>query len=144
MYQVNKNKMFVDIADNMAIIINSEIGIYYGVNNFGTSVFECLLKGASTTTILNSINKIQSVPADMAQRLDTFIETLTAKEILIEGADCPPDAIVPDETSLNLEFAVADNFNLEVQEFYDARELLLADPIHDVDEEAGWQPILNK
>ena len=37
-YALNESKMFMDIEDGVAIIINSETGIYYGFNAFGTSV----------------------------------------------------------------------------------------------------------
>jgi hypothetical protein len=39
-YKLNEDKMFADIADGVAIIINGETGIYYGMNEFGTSIFE--------------------------------------------------------------------------------------------------------
>ncbi|MDR0811479.1 MAG: hypothetical protein LBN23_04300 [Paludibacter sp.] len=135
--ELNKKKMFVDIADNIAIIINSETGIYYGMNNFGTSVFENIIKGASTDAILTEINKVSGVPADISARFTTFIEKLKSTEILIDS-----NAPVTSQVSLNADFAVADNFVLEISEYADAQELLLADPIHDVDEELGWQPVL--
>ncbi|GHV57727.1 hypothetical protein FACS1894182_07370 [Bacteroidia bacterium] len=137
MYSINKKKMFCDIADNFAIVINSETGIYYGINNFGTSVFEYLLRGSSPEAILDELNKLPGVPADIEQRLAAFIEELKAKEIIIEGAET-----VKNEIAINPEFASADEFKLEVSEYADAQELLLADPIHDVDEELGWQPVL--
>lgn len=31
-YNLNEAKMFSDIADGVAIVINSETGIYYGMN----------------------------------------------------------------------------------------------------------------
>ena len=34
-YVLNDAKMFSDIADGIAIVINSETGIYYGMNGFG-------------------------------------------------------------------------------------------------------------
>jgi len=139
MYKINKKKMFADVAEDMAIVINSETGIYYGINSFGSSVFEYLLKSVSISAILAAINKIQGVPDDMAQRLDTFIETLITKEILIESED-----IVNMDVSINPELAITDDFKLELEEYSDAQELLLSDPIHDVDEEMGWQPILYK
>lgn len=33
-----------------------------------------------------------------------------------------------------------DNFILDVKEYNDAQELLLADPIHEVKEDEGWSP----
>ena len=36
-YQLNESKMFADITDGIAIIINSETGIYYG--NFCHNIY---------------------------------------------------------------------------------------------------------
>ena len=50
-YALNEEKMFVDITDGIAIVINSETGIYYGMNTLGTSVFENIIKGISVENI---------------------------------------------------------------------------------------------
>ena len=42
--------------------------------------------------------------------------------------------------NLDLDVAKEDNYFLELKEFNDAQELLLADPIHEVKEETGWTP----
>ena len=138
MYEVNNKKMFYDITDDFAIIINSETGIYYGVNSLGTQVFDFLIKGSSVEDILTALNNIPGVPADMDQRLAKFIEELKGKEIITEGPT------VKNDISINAELAANDKFELSVTEYADAQELLLADPIHDVEEEEGWQPILKE
>ena len=33
---------------------------------------------------------------------------------------------------------------MKISEYADAQEMLLADPIHDVDEEEGWQPVFKE
>jgi hypothetical protein len=136
MYEVNKRKMFCDIADDFAIVINSETGIYYGINSFGTSVFENLAKGSAVADVLNELNKIPGVPADIEQRLTTFVEELKEKEIIVGGTTAK------NEITINPELAIKDEFILDVTGYADAQELLLADPIHDVEEELGWQPVL--
>jgi len=138
MYSINKKKMFCDITDGLAIVINSESGIYYGINSFGTVVFEYLLKGSSPEAILKELNKLPNVPADMETRLNVFIKELITQEILVESAT------IENEISFKPEIAEADEYKLILAEYTDAQELLWADPIHDVDEELGWQPVMNK
>ena len=134
-YVLNDEKMFCDIADGVAIIINSETGIYFGMNGFGTAVFENILNGASTEAILSALKALPEVPADMAERLNAFIAILLDKELIKEG----PAAKSADAT-VDAEAAKNDNFALEVKEYDDAQELLLADPIHEVKEDTGWTP----
>ena len=54
-YALNEAKMVMDIADGIAIVINSETGIYYGLNAFGTMILEALAKGVDTVQISKQI-----------------------------------------------------------------------------------------
>lgn len=132
-YILNESKMFSDIADGIAIVINSETGIYYGMNSFGTAVFENILAGASIEDITASIEAMPQAPADIARAINDFIEQLVNFEILIEGKSYG-------SASIDSTVAQKDGFKLVAQEYSDAQELLLADPIHEVKNETGWQP----
>ncbi len=129
-YQLNENKMFADITDGIAIIINSETGIYYGMNAFGTQVYENLANGVSTDKILEKVKSF-GVSED---NFNAFVDALLEKEILLSAYESGENA--------NIDEAVAkeDNLMLEIKEYNDAQELLLADPIHEVKEEEGWSP----
>ena len=63
-YQLNEEKMFADITDGIAIIINSETGIYYGMNTFATNVYENIVAGVSIEDIKAEIKKLSDLPAD--------------------------------------------------------------------------------
>ena len=132
-YKLNENKMFADITDGIAIVINSETGIYYGLNAFGTQVYENLANGVSTEKILE---KIKSFGAD-EENYKAFINSLVEKEILLSAPESGA------EVNLNESIAKEDNLLLELKEYNDAQELLLADPIHEVKEEEGWSPEKN-
>ena len=129
-YRLNENKMFADLTDGIAIIINSETGIYYGMNSFGTQVYENLANGVSTDKILE---KVKSFGAS-EDNFKAFVNALIEKEILLSSADSGA------EVDLDESIAKEDNFALELKEYNDAQELLLADPIHEVKEEEGWSP----
>lgn len=132
-FVLNEEKMFSDIADGIAIIINSETGIYYGMNGFGTNVFENILSGCSTTDILAAMNAIDGAPDDCEQKLTDFVDALVNFEIIKQGS-------CSGSVSLNATLAQQDAFTMMVQEYSDAQELLLADPIHEVKNETGWGP----
>ncbi|MDR2160686.1 MAG: PqqD family protein [Desulfovibrio sp.] len=133
-YVLNDEKMFSDIADGIAIVINSETGIYYGMNGFGTAVFENILNGADTEDILAEIRKMPDAPEDLPARLTAFVAALAEKELILAGQTAGGAVNLDPETAQN------DAFALEVKEYDDAQELLLADPIHEVREETGWTP----
>jgi hypothetical protein len=133
-YVLNEAKMFADITDGVAIVINSETGIYYGMNGFGTNVFENIINGVSVEDVLATVKGLDGAPADIELRLNTFLTTLVDNELIIEGGTGAAAA------EIEAEAAAADNFTLDVREYNDAQELLLADPIHEVKEETGWMP----
>lgn len=136
MYRLNDTKMFYDMAEGQAIIINFTTGIYYGTSSLGSAVLDALLAGAEETDVLTAVQSLPGCPADMEEQLKAFTAKLLELEILVRseaGAGCP----VTLDTA-----ALEDGFVLSVDEFNEVQDLLLADPIHDVDVEAGW-PILN-
>lgn len=128
---LNDEKMFADITDGIAIVINSETGIYYGMNTLGSAVFENIINGASTENVLNALNALPEVPADMESKLNAFVAELKAKDLIVEGGDGSAAVNISAE-------AAAEGFALSVAEYDDAQELLLADPIHEVKEDTGW------
>jgi len=129
-YALNENKMYADITDGIAIIINSETGIYYGMNAFGTQVYENLAQSVSTEKIWNLIKAFGTKETNFK----AFIDALIDKEILI------PASASNVEAQIDESIAKEDNYILELKEYNDAQELLLADPIHEVKEEEGWSP----
>ena len=133
-YRLNEAKMFADITDGIAIIINASTGIYYGMNGYGTGIFDNLLAGSSTNDILTAIKALPDVPANAEEYLSEFLETLLGFEIIIPAPDSSREA------SLVLKDAVFDQFIPVCKEYKDVQELLYADPIHEVSEEEGWKP----
>ena len=133
-YVLNENKMFADITDGIAIVINSETGVYYGFNELATSIFENFMKGVSSDKVISELKTLAQAPVDIEKRVETFIKELVSLEILIESSSKETLAQTPEIIALNSDFV------MEIKEYTDAQELLLADPIHEVKEESGWTP----
>jgi hypothetical protein len=129
-YALNEEKMFADITDGIAIVINSETGIYYGMDELGTAVFEQLIKGVSQEKVLAALQSLPNAPADTAVKLENFITDLREKGLIISG----------DEYSTEVSFTTPEEFSLTLSEYSDAQELLMADPIHEIKEDTGWTP----
>jgi len=134
-YKINEEKMFADINDGVAIIINGETGIYYGMNGFGTTIFENIVNGASTQSILAELKQMPNIPLNIEDNFNAFMEAIIEKGLVI-----PSDEISEIEVKIDLTTACEDEFAISVSEYNDAQELLLADPIHEVKEESGWSP----
>lgn len=136
MYKLNEEKMFYDMAEGQAIVINFTSGMYYGTSSLGSAVLDALLAGASVADVLKALQTLPGCPADMEEKLNAFVQALLEKEILVPG-ESTGAACAIDASSL------ADGFVLTVDEFAEVQDLILADPVHDVDVEQGW-PILSE
>ena len=75
-YVLNESKMFADITDGIAIVINSDTGIYYGMNGFGTAVFQALIQGATEEDVLAAVKALAGAPADMEARFNAFMDEI--------------------------------------------------------------------
>ena len=138
MYRLNEEKMFYDMAEGQAIVINFSTGMYYGTSSLGSVVLDALIAGASKESILAAVAALPGCPEDMAAQLDAFIAQLLEKEVVVavdgEGAAAP---------AVDAAAALADGFVLTVDEFAEVQDLILADPVHDVNVEMGW-PVLEQ
>lgn len=132
MYKLNEEKMFYDIADGQAIIINFVTGMYYGASALGSMVLDALMQGKAPKQIVDTIKNNEGCVVDIDQRVERFIAALTEKEIFI--SDDQPYS----QESLG-DFVVVDgDYSLELNEFAEVQDLLLADPVHDVEADIGW------
>ena len=131
-YKLNEEKMFADIADGTAIIINAETGVYYGMNKLGTEVYTNLINGVSSDKILE---KLKGWDQTCGKAFDEYMEFMTKNEIILVSSVASDAELIIDEIT-----AKTDQYIPKVEEYMDAQELLLADPVHEVKEQEGWSP----
>lgn len=132
-YKLNENKIFADIADGIAILINIDTGIYYGMNKLGTLVYENLMQGVSSESISE---KLISWDKNAENGFNEYLKFVDEHEIMLKISGTENNA----EVSIDENIAQNDGFIPTIAEYKDAQELLLADPIHEVKEEEGWTP----
>lgn len=137
MFKLNEEKMFYDMAEGQAIIINFTTGMYYGTSSLGSAVLDALLGGASVDAVMVAVKALPGCPDDIDASMTAFVNALQEKDVLIPG-ETNPDATVAIDAS-----ALTDGFLLSVDEFTEVQDLIMADPVHDVDVEQGW-PILGE
>lgn len=131
MYKINESKMFYDMEDGQAVVINSSTGVYYGTSAIGSAVLDAVVNGAGKESIITKLKALAGCPADIEAKLDAFFKALVDKEILISddaAAECPDFAAE----------ALADGFDFPVEEFSEVQDLILADPIHEVNIDEEW------
>jgi hypothetical protein len=125
-YQVATAKVAHEIIDGEAVVIHLETGHYYSLNGISSQLWQWFAAGASRGQILEALNPLT---AEQVGDLDRFIDSLVAEGILESGAG--PGVAEP-LAKYGAAFEVP-----ALVKYSDMQNLLLSDPIHDVDE-AGW------
>ena len=93
---------------------------------------DAILKENPIDEICSHVQKFPNCPTGFEQALQKFVEELKEKEIIIEGDSVPFQAkTIPEE-------AASEGFSLEIDEFTEVSDLILADPVHDVEIEEEW------
>lgn len=132
MFKLNEAKMFYDISEGQAVVINFETGVYYGTTTLGSAVLSRLLEGHTVDAISSELKKLDGCPDDIEKSVGEYVDSLKEKEILTEGPDAN-NACTPFEASV-----ASEGFDLSLDEFMEVQDLLLADPVHEVNELQGW------
>ena len=113
------SRVISEVLDGEAIIIDSMSGAYFTLDVDGTVIWEKLQSGA------NSVDALCTATGLAADRVSDVVTELISAGLL-EGGPVSPPATGQSPTVLT--------------KYTDMEELLLLDPIHDVDS-AGW-PVL--
>lgn len=139
--RINAPKIVHETIDGETVILNLDNGNYYSLMGVGAQIWGFIENGAPPHDIIENLKcHYESSGTDMHEAVDRFLSDLSD-----EGLTVPDRA----DTSADLQSAakkVAHGANGEkecftipvLNKYSDMQDLLLLDPIHDVDEEAGW------
>src|SRR5687768_13540662 len=132
-YRVMRPEVVADVIDGEAVIMNLKTGQYFNSEGTGGECWEALASGLSVAQIVDQLAaKYAADRATIASIVEEFVQDLVAHMLIVPG-DTPPPAIIPQASG-----SPRAPFHPPVLNVYsDMQDLLLLDPIHDVDT-AGW------
>jgi hypothetical protein len=134
---VNAPSVAGEVIDGEAVIMNLTTGHYFSTQGSGATAWEAISAGASRAQIAATLQRHYAVADDeVVQAVDTFVAELLRYNLVVEtpAHDHPPVSpapIAPEDGSL------APFHPLVLHVYTDMDDLLLLDPIHDVNDE-GW------
>jgi hypothetical protein len=136
-FRINTPTVTHETIEGEAVIINLESGNYYSLVDAGSFIWSLIEKGASASDIQNSVlQSYQAGAADVERGVADLLGQLQQESLIVpvDGADPKsPNQAVPSDNNHD-----KPSFNPpSLNKYTDMQELLLLDPIHDVDE-AGW------
>jgi hypothetical protein len=130
-YTVNRQQVVDEVIDGEAVMINLVTGCYYCTNAVGALVWQGVTQGASTEQIATALSAtFDGAPTDVADQVSAMLQRLEAEGLVVVGEPNP---------AASLQFERPDTAYAapDVEVFNDLNDLLLLDPVHDVDP-AGW------
>ncbi len=127
-YAINEPDIVAEDFNGQVVILSLADGRYFSLGGIASPIWSALMDGHTPQAILDSMHEKQPALGESAARfLDRLVEFR-----LIRASDGKASASLP---QLVPDWA-GDAAQIEV--FDDLAELIFADPIHDVDEQAGW------
>lgn len=136
-YRVNQSKIIFEAFEDEMVLINLDSGNYYSFSGSGAFIWDLLAAGNSVTEIVQRLREhFSSDGAEIESGVASFVENVVS-----EGLVLPRDGENAGNEGAKTEAASplkGDRFEPpQLQKFSDMQELLLLDPIHEVDE-MGW------
>ena len=137
LFHVNAPAVVSEIIDGEAVIMNLKSGNYFSTEHVGGLLWGWIEQGKTYRQLLELVRTtFSAVPDDMAATVDLFISDLIANDLVRESQTntVQTSPAQTDAAQVN----GARGFRAPILNVYaDMKDLLLLDPIHDVDE-VGW------
>jgi hypothetical protein len=139
-FRINRPTVIHETIDNEVIIVEFNSGSYYSLDKAGADIWELIDGGYTVSEIVEGIGRLyEGTPEEIENAVTQLIdemqqENLVAPDSVLEkgNADAPKLRIKAD---LEIGQPIFETPNLH--KYTDMQDLLLLDPIHDVDE-TGW------
>lgn len=137
-FRVNSPQIVCESIDGEVVIVNLEKGYYYSLLKMGAGVWSGIERQIDHQSIIEEMTQTYDGSVEeIAAAINEFVDQLQHEELIVELASLPAH---PSTTSATIAEATnKPRFEKPVLEkFTDMEDLLLLDPIHEVDVEAGW------
>jgi coenzyme PQQ synthesis protein D (PqqD) len=139
-YRINSPHVVAETLDGETTIVDLESGTYYALNASGSLIWDGLVAGAEPQEASQALASAYGLDRDEAARaVDELTGGLADAKLIVpadksasNGSRPEPAATNSDGAANGKPYAVP-----ELSTYTDMQELLLLDPIHEVDE-SGW------
>lgn len=119
-----------EVFDGEAVLVHLRTGYYYALSPAGTAIWRLLAPGRSPAAVAAAV--AGATGRDEAAAVAAFAATLVAEELAVPAAEPAP-------APLEAELAGIPGGEPTLQRFDDMQDLLMLDPIHDLDLDGdGW------
>jgi hypothetical protein len=138
-YRVNSPSVIHEMIDDEVVIVNLEKGRYYSLLRTGAEIWAGISEGmASDDIILRLSNQYEADRKVIEMAVNNLISELQKEGVIIPIKPGDRRVTVPNENVSTDNKSGKQKFEIpKLEKYTDMEELLLLDPIHDIDE-MGW------
>ncbi len=138
-YRVNVPKVVHDVIDGEAVLVNLNNGNYYSIDKVGADVWKLVEEKATVKQIVHQIASLYEGGQEEIERgIHALLAELQTEELIVPDASAKPSEGNGFHTSADASQGAKPAFEQpKLQKYSDMEDLLLLDPIHDVDD-TGW------
>lgn len=134
-YRLNEPDVIQETVDGETLIVNTRTGTYYQVGGSGAQIWNALLARRTVEQTVDDFTADDSQRALIRSGVGGFIDALLTEHLILPTPDSQEAAnTLQDPTGSSKSTFTTP----ELRKFTDMQELLLVDPIHEVDPAAGW------
>jgi hypothetical protein len=139
-YRINSPKVIHETIDGETVIVNLDSGNYYSLDSIGAEIWDSVGKGFRVDHIIEDIScRYTGEREEIGRAVRLFVNELLQEALISSLESGAAGSQAAHETPVIS--APADglpDFNAPtLQKYSDMQDLLLLDPIHEVDE-TGW------
>ena len=142
--KINVPKIVHETIDGETVILNLDKGNYYSLVGIGADIWAFIENDATVGSIIEKIsNNYQGERGDIDVAINKFVSELMQEGLVIPDNENNPE----NEESSHIQVQTGLNENkpsfeaLKLNKYTDMQDLLLLDPIHEVDDKKGWPTI---
>lgn len=139
-WQINTHRIAHRIIDDEAMIIDFESGFYYALDDTGTRIWAGITQSFTFQELIAALEQVYDCElAAMIAATSDFLNQLQTEGLIVPATA----ALVAAETGSAYPLTLPDPANRQnfaapqLAKYTDMHDLLLLDPIHEVDE-SGW------
>ena len=139
-YRINSPNVVAETLDREATIVDLEKGVYYALNEPGSLIWDEVIGGATQTDVADAVARTYEVDGKEAERVvGALIDQLAKAGLIVENGDASSNGVPASagEPAPSPNGGRSTYVEPKLSTYTDMQELLLLDPIHEVDD-SGW------
>jgi Coenzyme PQQ synthesis protein D (PqqD) len=132
-HRINSPSVISESIDGEVVAINLLTGTYYSLQGTAARVWDATAAGLTVDEVVADLTTAYDTDgADIAASVTELLDRLVAETLLVPG-EAPPDP-----QPLAAAGAPQPWHSPQLEVFTDMQDLILLDPVHEVEPEQGW------